>query len=126
MINHIQRFGRILDLSLTILPTLECNFRCVYCYEAVKKNEIMDKNVQTKVVKMIERGVGILKNLHITWMGGEPLLCFGIIDNLSQKILEICAKGSIKYSAGIITNGYLLRSQMFRKMIEEMKIDFFK
>ncbi|MEO0128578.1 MAG: radical SAM protein [candidate division WOR-3 bacterium] len=124
--NYIQRFNRSFDLSLTILPTFKCNFRCAYCYEGVKKNKSMGIDVQTKLTKMIESGVGMLKNLHITWMGGEPLLGYKVIVTLSQKIQQICEKGGIKYSAGIITNGYLLNNFIFRRLADDMAVNFFQ
>ncbi|MCX7996024.1 MAG: SPASM domain-containing protein [candidate division WOR-3 bacterium] len=126
MVNNTQRFNRTIDLSLTVLPTFACNLNCVYCYESVKRNEFMNDDVQNRLIKIIERRTGVLKNLHITWMGGEPLLGYKIISNLSQKIQEICLKRGIKYSSGIITNGYFLDATIFRKLTEEMSVNFFQ
>lgn len=120
-----ERFGSNLDLSLTISPTLSCNFKCTYCYE-VAKEENMSDAVQMKLIKFIEGRSKHLRSLSITWMGGEPLLVFNSIEFLSKNFLEICTKSSIKYSAGIITNGYLLTPSVFRKLTREMSVNFFQ
>ncbi len=86
--NRMERFNANQSLSLTILPTFACNFQCIYCYE-VKRNESMDWDLQTRLVKLVEGGGDILRFLHITWMGGEPLLGLRTIEFLSSKFLDI-------------------------------------
>ncbi len=102
-------------LSLTIAPTLNCNFECIYCYETwhnTPKNRTMTKKSQEMLIKFItlyiKRGVKVIK---LNWYGGEPLLTFNTIKNLSQKIIKLCRENNVKYNAGIITNGFLLRDK---------------
>ena len=96
-------------LGLTIAPTLECNFRCIYCYEKDQNNNFtMNFTTQENLLDFINNRIKHTDRLDITWYGGEPLLAISIIENLSQKIIEICDKNQVAFSAGIITNGYLL------------------
>ena len=95
------------SLGLTIAPTLDCNFRCVYCFE----NHIhgaMSEDVQNAVIDFIKARVQNLKHLSICWFGGEPLLSKAIIKHLSEEIIAICNEKRINYSASIISNAYLI------------------
>lgn len=94
-------------LGLTIAPTLNCNFKCVYCYET-PKNVTMTQDIQDCIIDVVMKQISTIKELDITWYGGEPLLCKDIIYNLSEKLIAICNENKIKYSAYMITNGYLL------------------
>lgn len=103
-------------LSLTIAPTLECNFACPYCYETSKKG-MMSKEVQDAIVNAINKRVKKIRKLSICWYGGEPLLGQNIIKSLSKKIIAICEENEIEYTAFMVTNGYLLSD----KLIVELK-----
>lgn len=108
--------------TITICPTLNCNFNCPYCFEKHLPGK-MSEEIQDKVIQLIEK---ILKNvkkrtLYVTWYGGEPLLAPEIIENLSNKLMNLCEKENIIYSAGIITNGYLL-NQNIVDMLNKVKV----
>lgn len=95
------------NMGLTIAPTLDCNFRCVYCFENHIHGTMSDE-VQNAVVKFIKKRAQILKSLSICWFGGEPLLSKKVIKHLSEKIIAICNEQGINYSASIISNAYLI------------------
>ncbi len=101
-----QKFSAT-SLGLTIAPTLDCNFRCVYCYETRRKGR-MSAETRQNVVRFVGDRIKGLKKVEVTWYGGEPLLCMDIIKELSKEIREICEKEGVPYHAFIITNGYLL------------------
>ena len=94
-------------LGMTIAPTLACNFSCPYCYEYSKpwvmKQDVMDA-IYNRVKKSAEDGQAV----RIVWYGGEPLLAKEVIWSLSKRIIEVCDKNDVKYSAYIVTNGYLI------------------
>lgn len=94
-------------LTLIIAPTLNCNFKCTYCYES-SKNTKMSIETQEMLVKFVNRYTDKIKELKVVWYGGEPLLYKNIISNLSDRLINSCNKNSINYSAYIITNGYLV------------------
>ncbi len=114
--NRTARFNTS-TLGLTIAPTLDCNFQCGYCYAATK-NESMNELTQLSLVKFVKSKSKTIRQLNITWLGGEPLLAFHIIENLTNHIKKICMRSDIKYTAGIITNGYLLSQDIFTRLSE--------
>lgn len=110
-------------LGLTIAPTSDCNFRCVYCYEKdSQKHPPMSQEVQDKIVEFVKAKANEITRLSISWYGGEPLLALSVIEFLTEKFLEICEQHNIQYSAGMITNGYLLTKEVANKL-NDMKVD---
>ena len=122
---QIDEFGRIClqekqvlftnnpgGLTFLIVPGMACNFSCSYCFQATaEKSGIMTPETAEKVAEYIccqlECNQNI-KQLRITWFGGEPLLYVNIIEIISHKIIEYTRRNEIKYSASIISNGRFL------------------
>jgi uncharacterized protein len=105
-------------LFLTIAPTLECNFKCLYCYEnpqSGKMNEATQRSLITWIMKQAENK----KNISITWYGGEPLLAKDLVFALSEEIAGICEKNQVKFDVSMVSNGYLIDDEVieqFKKM----------
>lgn len=104
------------SLSLTIAPTLACNFNCPYCYERTSsRNLTITDDVKQGLYEFVKSYIGIINNLSITWYGGEPLLCLKDIEEMTTHFKEIC-KDEVFYSAGMTTNGYLLDKETLLKL----------
>ncbi|MEO0212206.1 MAG: radical SAM protein [candidate division WOR-3 bacterium] len=116
VMNRMARFSRD-SLGLTICPTLNCNFRCFYCYETHPQG-VMSKEVQDKLVDFAKERLEGSKSFQVTWYGGEPLLAFDVIENLSERFIEYCDERGIDYSAFIVTNGYLLTPDKAKRLAE--------
>ncbi len=114
--NLLQGRYNTSSLGLTIAPTSDCNFRCIYCYEKDSIRSVtMSDNVQDKIVEFVEARANSIMHLNVTWYGGEPLLAMGIIESLTTRFLEICDKNKIEYGAGVVTNGYFLIPEYVEK-----------
>lgn len=107
------------SLTMTILPTLSCNFNCNYCFEGSdKKSSIMNTQTQENIITWLNNNSQELQRLGVTWFGGEPTLGLDVIRELSKKILSFCKEKKINYNASIITNGSTLTLdtiQVFRE-----------
>lgn len=67
------------NFELTLLPTLDCNLRCWYCYEKHKVGSRIQPGVQPSILKYIRQQFlekDYLESLSVTMYGGEPLLYF--------------------------------------------------
>lgn len=125
-VHHSNKFNNA-DLALTIAPTLHCNFSCTYCYEQADSKQVsrdnqapyMPETIQQDLLNFIKQKAKMLKNLFITWYGGEPLLCKDLIFDLSKKIIAIAREYNVNYFANMITNGYLLTDD--RDMLPKLK-----
>lgn len=107
-------------LMLTILPTEDCNFRCVYCYEDHKKGK-MSPSVQRAIVKFVQKNIKNYTSLGVGWFGGEPLEALDVVENLSKNFIKICNVARKPYSAGMTTNGYNLDVPTF-ELLQQLKV----
>lgn len=107
------------SLGLTIAPTSDCNFRCIYCYEkGAIAPKTMSLETETAIFDFIQLLSSKISSLSISWYGGEPLMRFDIIERLSKKIIKLCDENNIVYHASIVTNGYLLNEEISKKLKE--------
>ena len=99
-------------VGMTICPTMNCNFDCPYCFEHHRPGR-MSSEVQDGLVALAEKLMDLTgtKSLSVTWFGGEPLLAADVIESLSERLMALAEKKGAEYSAGIITNGYLLNQK---------------
>lgn len=102
------------QLSLTIAPTMDCNFRCTYCYEENKPKVYMTEKTEDAIVEFV-KAHRLTKTVFLSWYGGEPLLNFKGMNRLMFKLKSVDDKEIIHHS--LITNGYLL---------DESKYGFFE
>lgn len=104
-------------LHLILLPTEQCNFRCVYCYERHRQLR-MDANVIAGIKILVSRRIGDLSHLDIEWFGGEPLLELPTIREINRHIMsEIGSQNHPTFSSAMTTNGYLLTADTFYELV---------
>lgn len=101
----------------TILPTLGCNARCVYCYEEGMKQTTMTPETVEQVIRFIlDTHHG--DKVKLAWFGGEPLLGEKTID----RICEAMREAGLSYKSSMISNGSLITPEIVRKMAGEWKL----
>jgi len=119
----IFRYNRD-TLGITIVPTMDCNMCCPYCYEE-KNKSVMSPEVQDQLFKFVKMYLDSnpnIKKLFTSWYGGEPLMQKEIIFDLSEKFISLCEEKDIVYSSSIITNGVLLDVETALKLVNECNI----
>jgi uncharacterized protein len=104
-------------MELILLPTEQCNFRCVYCYETFEHRK-MPPSVVAGVKALIDRRSSFLNELAISWFGGEPLLAFGIVKDVCDYAIHTAEQFGFIFSSNITTNGYLLDRDRFLQCLQ--------
>jgi uncharacterized protein len=95
-------------LSLTVAPTLACNFACDYCFESHSATH-MTRETEQALLDFTGRQLTDKNSLLITWFGGEPTLCLAAIERLQNGFSALATRYKVTLDpASIITNGYLL------------------
>lgn len=98
---------------LTINPTMNCNFKCWYCYEGHVKSK-MTKDTTERVYKHVQQLIenGEINALNLTWFGGEPMMAFAsVIYPLSKRLKTLCEEKGLPFQNSITTNAYLVHEK---------------
>ena len=118
---RMQRFADEV-MVLTISPTLQCNLACDYCFQGKDKSTgSMSAEVQDKIVEMVRGQLPHIRQLHVAWYGGEPLLKLTIIKDLSERLITLCDGYRKQYSAMMVTNAYLLNLEN-AQLLEQLRV----
>ncbi|MDR0294951.1 MAG: radical SAM protein [Prevotellaceae bacterium] len=101
--------------ELTVNPTMNCNFKCWYCYETHVKQSKMNADIINRVHKLILK-IGQneeLEEVNLSFFGGEPLLFFqkNVIPVIDEFVL-IMNKFNKQFGIGFSTNGYLINDRL--------------
>lgn len=102
------------QVKITIIPTLQCNLRCWYCYENHNTTAAISNDTINSIKQFIELTAmrPSIRKIIVDFFGGEPLLyfdtCVKPIVSFAEKICKIYSK-----SLGIAftTNGVLLTNE---------------
>lgn len=113
-IEHIQNLNEkaVNDntVRLTILPTLNCNYKCWYCIQDHVAGTKMSTEVRGKVKRLIENKAKDtnIENISIEWFGGEPFMYFDVIEDICKFANKIEKETGVKVINTATTNGYFL------------------
>jgi uncharacterized protein len=88
----------------------------VYCYEEHRNNAMSDASYDAMLSYI--KGRSDLKQLNLSWFGGEPLLQVNQIVRFGKRVQEYCASLNIKFGQAITTNGYLLTGDVFEQLVD--------
>jgi len=106
--------------SIMIDATSECQLGCPYCYFGQKGHRHMDPHkVEEALLAFAEAiGPGASDRLHITYMGGEPLLAWEQIKEVEKRLHNIESKFGINVTWGMTTNLIGLTPEIAEHMIK--------
>jgi len=113
LVTSIDQNDKIYELIIN--PTMNCNFKCWYCYETHIKDSKMSSSTIDKVIAFINNILDNknLKQFHLSWFGGEPLLYFDkTILPLLKKIYPAVKLKGIEFSSNFTTNGLLINQKI--------------
>jgi uncharacterized protein len=117
----------IRSLSTTIQPTANCQLGCHYCGQ-VHRKENMNNDLTRKIIDRIKTKMetGNFDLLDITWYGGEPLLAYNQIKELSSELMDIAKANNADYSGFMITNGLSLKPEIFKELHLKWNVNSFQ
>lgn len=100
--------------NLTILPTLDCNLACNYCFEEAHRcSGVMSEKVIAELKKYIKHTYHNKEEfMNLNWFGGEPLMGYSVMKELTEYIKSL----DIPFAASIITNGILLNDEKIKEL----------
>jgi uncharacterized protein len=114
------------DYNLIVIPTLNCNFKCWYCIQ-----DHIPSMMNQEVTDLVKRHISYMVNnekissLHIDGFGGEPLMYFNKICDISEYAINVCKNADIPFSNSATTNGYFLLDEIANKL-ERLQFNYFQ
>lgn len=104
-------------LQLILLASEDCNFRCVYCYEKFERGTMTPETRQGVMALVLQRAP-YLRDLSISWFGGEPLYGWDTIEELGPFFKDVVDRHGIAYGQQMTTNAYLLTEERATKLLD--------
>lgn len=123
-IRNLSRRYDSLVYNIVVMPTLECNFACKYCFES-QKTGFMSKEIRNGIVNWAGKIARASRHCILSWYGGEPLLDFTIVEEINSRVKAICLEQKCGFVSDITTNGSLITDEVIRKA-EELSLNQFQ
>jgi uncharacterized protein len=95
-------------MKVTLSLTHKCNLSCRYCYAGRATKPDMSAATARKCVDFALGNVPAGKRLDLGLFGGEPLLCFDLVREITAYAYEKAAEAKIPLRISITTNGTLV------------------
>ncbi|MDR3563304.1 MAG: radical SAM protein [Negativicutes bacterium] len=96
---------------LKYILTMDCNFRCDYCFEGGKTNKFLDVDQAVAVGKQV-LGEMTQEELTVLYFGGEPFLRFRDMKLITQVLALYALKMKKRIAFSAIINGTILTAEM--------------
>ncbi len=104
--------------DVIIMPNLDCNFACPYCYEKHNHSKRMTTETERAIAIWLGNIIDNHKVLLLNWFGGEPLLGYKTILSITEFSKKRCKANNVSLLTNITTNGYSFTESMIAKLIE--------
>lgn len=102
----------------------DCNLRCKYCFgdtgEFNGPRGLMSAEVGKKAIDFVIENSGSRRNIEIDYFGGEPLMNFGVVKEITDYAKEQGAKHNKNFRFTLTTNGLLLNDKIQEYLNENM------
>ena len=90
----------------------DCNLRCKYCFAGTGEYHgargMMSAETGKKAIDFVIKNSGTRKNIEIDYFGGEPLMNFNVVKEITEYAKEQAAKHGKNFRFTVTTNGILL------------------
>lgn len=103
--------------DVIIMPNLDCNFSCPYCYEKHDHSNRMTTEVEESIKIWLGSVIDNHKVVLLNWFGGEPLLSYKTILSIGAFVSQRCLSKGVSLLTNITTNGYAFTPSIIEKLI---------
>jgi uncharacterized protein len=101
-----------------VVMNLDCNLACRYCFEGdMKGRHYMSTEAVSLLIDFIGRNaLAEGKHVNIDFYGGEPLLSYNLIRDISKILKSSVEERGLEYTFSLVTNGTLLTAERAREL----------
>ncbi len=104
-------------LDVVVLPTLECNFACAYCYEERRPGR-MSRETEEALLSWLSGAIPSTKLVMLHWFGGEPLIAAETVARVTQAARRLAFQCGVELIPHVTTNGSLLSERTMGMLLE--------
>lgn len=104
-------------LDVIVMPNMNCNLSCTYCYERHESSE-MSEDTEARLVAFLQSSADRFRALLLSWFGGEPLLSVDRLLRIQRAARDAAVSHGTLMASHITTNGLLLDEATARALIE--------
>ena len=98
-------------MKYTLCITQQCNLSCDYCY-IVKKKSVMSLDIAVNIINFIFKNTPLEEKINIGFFGGEPLLKFKLIKNITHIIETHPSYNKNRVVLSIVSNGTIFSDEI--------------
>ncbi len=102
----------------------DCNLRCKYCFADTGEFHggrcLMSAETGKKAIDFVIKSSGARKNIEIDYFGGEPLMNFGVVKEITEYAKAEGEKHGKNFRFTVTTNGILLNEDIKKYINENM------
>lgn len=108
-------------LNITLMMTMGCNFRCIYCFERTSE-DIPTSSITVDVPVFCTWLTDLIKKysikeVSICFHGGEPMLAVQKIKEISDMVCPFFENNNIFYNFTMVSNGYLIADENLKVIL---------
>ncbi len=108
------------SLSIKLVMNLDCNLACRYCFEGKRKgSHYMTKKTADDFIGFVKKTIRRrkdIKEILITYYGGEPLLSRELIISISERLKSFADDKGLRLNIFFTTNGTLLTKETVKRL----------
>jgi uncharacterized protein len=109
--------------EFVLMPSAYCNMGCGYCGQRHERVTVATGH-RAAVAARVDRAArsGRYEAIAVRWFGGEPLMAYAVLRDLSRGFLAVADATGTRYSAKLVTNGALLDARKLRVLHEQCRV----
>ncbi|MEV6602161.1 radical SAM protein [Actinoplanes sp. NPDC051346] len=103
--------------NFVVMPSAYCNMGCGYCGQTHERVTVSGSHREVLAARF-DRAAnsGRYDALTVRWFGGEPLMAFAVLRDLSDRFIASADAAGVRYAAKVVTNGALLDARKLRAL----------
>jgi len=109
--------------DFVVMPSGYCNMGCGYCGQRHERVTVT-RDHRSALAERVDRAAasGRYDRIGVRWFGGEPLMAFAVLRDLSQRFVASTDAAGIGYTAKLVTNGALLDARKLQALHRQCRV----
>lgn len=120
---RFERQGGV-PLTIVVMPTNACGIGCDECERPSAAND--DNSMSLEAIDaLVAYAKEARRDIHVNWIGGDPLLAFGVVEDLTQKLMLTARSNGCAYTASMVVAGERITDAMADALVDRLGIRSF-